>query len=232
MSTDRKTHVVMAAAAIALAAGTAAPQSLFNRTPVAVVDADGRVVPRAELRQTSFFFVTPPEPRTFRKHDIVYIIVDELTNAQSTQSLETEKRLNQNIILNALLSPEALIEGQLRAGNLADLELLRAQAQGIYQGEGDYRRLDRITTRLAARVIDVKPNGTLVVEARKQLVTDDESRTMILSGVIFQDDITNANSILSSQIADLELELTHDGELRKASDKGFVTKIVEAIFGI
>jgi flagellar L-ring protein precursor FlgH len=79
-------------------------------------------------------------------------------------------------------------------------------------------------------VIDVKPNNTLVIEARKTIQTNDEIKVLVLSGVCRRDDVTNANTVLSSQLADLTIIQTTEGELRDGSKKGWITGLFEAIF--
>lgn len=213
-------------------AGQAAGQSLFVRAAQPAVNEAGEIDRNVLLRRQSLFFVQPPEPRTIQKHDLVTIIIDEITRATSSQSLETNNDLQIQDTLNALLDPAQLAEARLRPGNQTNLQLLNLNAQHEFTGEGDYDRTDRITSRLTAKVIDVKPNGTLVLEATKRVTTDDEERVAILSGVIRQDDITNANTVLSSQMADLRFEIKHEGEIRKAAQKGLVTRVLETLFGI
>ena len=46
---------------------------------------------------------------------------------------------------------------------------------------------------------DVKPNGLILVEARESIQSDGEIKTMVLSGLCDPKDITNANTVQSSQ---------------------------------
>lgn len=224
--------IFLTAGLLLATAGQAAGQSLFVRAAQPAVNEAGEIDRNVLLRRQSLFFVQPPEPRTIQKHDLVTIIIDEITRATSSQSLETNNDLQIQDTLNALLDPAQLAEARLRPGNQTNLQLLNLNAQHEFTGEGDYDRTDRITSRLTAKVIDVKPNGTLVLEATKRVTTDDEERVAILSGVIRQDDITNANTVLSSQMADLRFEIKHEGEIRKAAQKGLVTRVLETLFGI
>ena len=225
--TKKGTLAMMVVAGLAPASPA---QSLFTRDPLPAVDEQGRADTRANLRNASFLFVQPPEPRTFKKHDLVYVILDEITSAESSQTLETTKEFEIDGNIDALLDFQDLLETQIRGGNLEDVALIEAAAEREFTGEGEYDRTDRITTRLAAEVVDVKPNGTLVLEARKTLKTDNEERTFVLSGIAFQDDITNARSILSSQLADLRVDLQHKGDVRNAAKKGVLTRLAELIF--
>ncbi len=222
-----------ASAAVCPAVWIAAPaagQSLFLLAPPPMVNAEGQPDQLAELRVTSMFFVQPPTPKTFKIHDIVSIIIDENTRASSQQTLETTKELQLQSRVNGLVDPLELLELRLRQGDINNLTLADVDHQNEFTGEGQYDRTDRISARVAARVIDVKPNGTLVLEATKDVGTDEERRIVKLSGLARQEDITDANTVLSSQMADLRVEMLHEGELRKSSKKGLITGVLDALF--
>ena len=87
-----------------------------------------------------------------------------------------------------------------------------------------------MTARIQARVIDIKPNGTLVIEARKSVTSDHEHYTLVATGTCRVDDITVDNTILSSQLADLFIDKQHHGTLKRASEKGLFTNLLDAIF--
>jgi hypothetical protein len=100
----------------------------------------------------------------------------------------------------------------------------------VFEGEGEYRRTDTFSGRIQSRVIDVKPNGTLVLEARKYIQNDDETLEMVLTGLCRAEDVTAANTILSTQLYDLRLVKEHTGELRRSTRKGILTRVFETIF--
>lgn len=211
----------------ALAAYTPATNAQLARRPnPAPTAAD----PAETLYGLSLFAVRPPEPRAFQRHDLVTIIVNESSTMKSEQSLETSKETDASARLGAVLSIDDLLDLRLRGNtNISNLELLRYAASREFQGDGEYERKDRITDRLTATVIDVKPNGVLVLEARRFTASDEESKTFILSGNCRSEDITDQNTIQSNQLADLRLEVHHEGNIRKAATKGPLTRFMEWI---
>ena len=78
-----------------------------------------------------------------------------------------------------------------------------------------------------ATILDIKPNGTMVLEARKSLRSDEEAFTLVAVGVCRVNDISADNTILSSQLADLFVEKQHEGYLKKAAEKGPLTKLFD-----
>lgn len=223
-------QATIATLSLALVAGTTTAQSLYRLQPQVTLDENGRSDPQASIREVSMFAVIPPEPREYAIHDIIYVLIDETVRASSSQTLDTTKETQTDLGLDAFLDPGQLAQLRLRQGDVTNIAILDAETRQEFQGDGAYDRSDTLIARIAATVIDVKPNGTLVIEARKTVGTDDEKRTLVLSGRLRQEDVTNANTILSSQLADLLVQVDHEGELRKAAKKGLITRVLDTIF--
>ncbi len=220
-------------ACLTLLAAGANAQSLYT-TPVQPEPARPIAVPtgqpRSSLYEWSMTAITPPEPRQFRIHDLVTIVIDEQSKSASSQSLETEKDASTKLELDSILDPWELLELRLRQGDLSGLDLISAKGSREFEGEGDYERTDRFTARITAEIIDVKPNGTIVLEAKKEIVKDTEESLLVLSGVCRQEDVTNSNTILSSQLANLRVEQSNTGDVKKAASKGILTNVIETVF--
>ena len=185
------------------------------------------------ISRTSVSAVRMPAPRQFSVHDLITVIVRESIENSSDSELETEKDTTITGLISAFpnLKLNDLANFQLRPSTFdkgnPELNLNLSQE---FEGEGEYERKDTFTTRITARVIDVKPNGTIVLEARKFIQSDEESVNLLLTGTCRKDDITGSNTILSTQIYDLRLIKEHAGNVRNASKKGLITRFFELIF--
>lgn len=185
---------------------------------------------RAQLAGYSLIALEPAEPREVKVHDTIFIIINETSKQSSTSKLDTKTSVNNQGRLNAVPDLAALLELQLQNGNSNPLLTAGMSGNENWKGDGKYERSDRFTDRIAATVIDVRPNGTLVVEARRTIGKDDEVQTVLVSGIARREDITNANTVLSSQLADLTIMSETSGELREATQKGWITRVFEAVF--
>ena len=184
---------------------------------------------QAKLRDVSFFGVPEPEPRTIRKHDLITVIVRE-ESAFSSHGLSDLKR-EANI--------EAKVDEFIKL-KLSNLEL-QGGAEGIsppgikitgnrtFKGEATEGREDTLTARITGEVLDVKPNGTLVVQARKQIRTDEEVQQFVLTGICRAEDVNADNTILSTQLFDLQLQKNHTGAVRDATKRGWFLKLLDAV---
>ena len=60
-------------------------------------------------------------------------------------------------------------------------------------------------------MIEVLPNGMLVVEAARQVEFSQQTQTIILRGLVRPEDISQQNQVLSTAISSLELEVRGKG---------------------
>jgi flagellar L-ring protein precursor FlgH len=185
---------------------------------------------QAPLSSVSFFAVAPPEPRVVRKHDLVTIIVRQESEFSSEGKTETKKEASLDAALSQFIKLH-IDGGNLRLSGDALSAPLAIKADGSreFTGEGNVEAKDSFVTRIQARVVDVKPNDTIVLEARSEIAHDDESQRLILSGTARAEDISPDNSILSTQLYDLSLKKQTKGNVRNATKKGFFPKLLDVI---
>ncbi len=224
------------------AAAEAAPAAVTPRDLASVLDAPlSRSVRQSRARSllnpniaaASLLAVPIPEPAEYSLHDLVTIIVRETSTTDIDSSLETQRKtgfegeitdfpkFQLGDLMNFRLRPNNFPLGNPKLGVKYDHD---------WEGEGQYRRRETMTTRLQARIIDIKPNGTIVLESRKFIQTDNEAALLIVTGTCRVDDIAADNTVLSTQLHDLHVNKQHGGEVRKAIKKGVITKLLEGIF--
>ena len=80
------------------------------------------------------------------------------------------------------------------------------------------------------RVIDVLPNGNLVVEGRRQTAFSGEKQDAILRGTVRFDDISANNTVFSYNIADASIQFVSHGTIsdnqKRAGSTGFGTRSI------
>jgi flagellar L-ring protein precursor FlgH len=68
-----------------------------------------------------------------------------------------------------------------------------------------------LTTTFGGEVVDVLPNGMLVVQATRQLTFSQQTQIIKLRGLVRPEDVSAQNQVLSTAMTDLELEVTGKG---------------------
>lgn len=221
----------LAAMAVVCGVGAGASgQSLFLVQDHRAQDAPGVSQPAVSAAEVSLIWVPEPEPRVIQKHDIITIVIDEISTQTSSQALETDKKSSTSADLKAMINLMNLLELRLDQGDTSNLNLVDFTAQRKFKGEGDYERKDRFSARITATVLEIKPNGTIVLEATKRIAKDSEIQTIVLSGLVREEDITRQNTVLSSQMANLNIVSKNEGQLRDAAKKGIITEVLDALF--
>lgn len=171
--------------------------------------------------------MAPTQPKAFRPGDLITIIVREQRQWEADSDLETKKKFDIRSELDAFFKP---IDGGLGSSKFTrgkpNVDYAFDQK---YKTEGDSSREDRLTTRLTARILDVKPNGLLVLEGRAKIVHDEESSQITLTGTCRKEDITADNTVLSTQIADKQVVVTNAGALKSAATRGWITKLLDVL---
>jgi flagellar L-ring protein precursor FlgH len=94
-----------------------------------------------------------------------------------------------------------------------------------FKGEGETNRSGRLVGTITAKVVEVMPNGNLVLESRKDLIINNERQTLVLTGMVRPDDIAPDNSVLSSRIADAEIFFVGKGVLQEKQSPGWFTRV-------
>ncbi|MDX2118229.1 MAG: flagellar basal body L-ring protein FlgH [Planctomycetota bacterium] len=219
--------VVTMSAVVGLAAG----QSLLRApsAPVATT-ANGQPDENAELKVASYFFIEPPKAKVFQKHDLITILVEENSRQSSKQALDAKKDYTLTEAIKQFPDLAQLLEARLQAGERNPIASLDLSSKNQFKGDGTYTRSDKFSAKITATVIDVKPNGTVVIEARKTIQNNEESQTIILSGTCRSEDVTSSNTVLSSQLADLQVISKTEGQVKDTATKGWIPRVLEAIF--
>ena len=68
-----------------------------------------------------------------------------------------------------------------------------------------------LSTVFGGQVVDVLPNGMLVIEAARQVTFSQQTQTIVLRGLVRPEDISKQNQILSTAISSLELDVRGKG---------------------
>jgi len=109
------------------------------------------------------------------------------------------------------------------------LPALKYSGANDFTGSGAINNQETITARLSVRVIDVLPNGNLVVEGRRQTAFSGEKQDAILRGTVRADDISANNTIFSFNIADASIQFISKGTITDNQNKGWFTRIWDKV---
>ncbi len=84
-------------------------------------------------------------------------------------------------------------------------------------GKGSSTLSSNVSLNLAAQILEVLPNGVLVVQAARDITVGNDRQTVILRGLVRPGDLASDNSIASTSVGDLEVEIKGKGAVADAS---------------
>jgi flagellar L-ring protein FlgH len=186
---------------------------------------DNRIVKATEV---SVFSIPDPKPKTMNKHDLVTIVVLEDSASSSTGTTDLKKDASIDGKINQFPA-FSFANLALKAGIGSTTPELNLTGSRNLKGQGTVDRQDTFTTRIQAEVVDVKPNGTLLLQARKRITIDEEQQVCVLTGTCRVQDITPDNTVLSTQIYDSNIEKKTTGALRDTTKRGWMPRILDWI---
>jgi flagellar L-ring protein precursor FlgH len=140
--------------------------------------------------------------------DVVTIIVSEQASAVSAGATKTSRVSSAKNSINALAGATA------PTGQLANLANLSGDTE--LNGAGSTSRTTNLTTSLTTRVAQVLPNGYLVVEGTKNIQINSDWQTIKVRGVVRPADLAPNNTVPSSSVADLDIQLDGKGVVNDA----------------
>ena len=87
-----------------------------------------------------------------------------------------------------------------------------------------------MTAYLTARVVQVFPNGQMVVRGAREVQVNNETQYIFVQGVIRPEDVSSNNIILSTYIADARIELTGYGAVSDKQRPGWGTRVLDWVW--
>ncbi len=175
--------------------------------------------PNIQLDEASWMYQAAPPLRSFRLNDVVTIRVDEITRMMAEGSAEARKRT----LYEAILSDWIRIQDfRLRPDPQANGDpSVATESNSNFRAESSVESRESMTFNIAATIVDIRPNGNLLLEAKKTIRVNDNLWETSLSGLCRAQDIGPDNVVLSKDVLDLEIHKEDRGHLRDGYKRGW-----------
>ena len=156
-----------------------------------------------------------------RAGDLITVVISENQNVRNQEIADLQKETDLNYqITNFDIDQNAF---NVLPGVAAD-------STDTFLGRANYEKRGTFTARLTAVVVDALPNGTLIVNGRREVKIDNEIKVIEFSGIVRRYDISPDNSVQSELVANAKVHYTGSGPLTNHTNRsGFGTWIHSAI---
>lgn len=136
-------------------------------------------------------------------HDVVSIIVLESLAASTDGTVKNSRSSSANSQISNLFGKLSMKNNLQNLLNASSASALNAQGQSVSNSS--------LSTTLGGEVVDLLPNGMMVVQAVRQVAFNQQTQIIRLRGLVRPEDVNSQNQVLSTAITDLELEVVGKG---------------------
>ncbi len=152
--------------------------------------------------------------------DTLIITINEKISASKESSSSTSRKGDTSLSVSAL-------------GGLSGANVLRtpvtAAAENTFEGKGDSSAKNAFTGTIAVTVIEVLPNGNLLVSGEKQMNINQGGEFIRFSGIVNPMNIGSTNSVSSTQVADARMEYKGTGYIDEAQTMGWLSRFFMSV---
>ncbi len=153
--------------------------------------------------------------------DIVTINIVESSRASKNASTKTSRNSEFGASWSGVLSK--------LSGNWFGDEH-KASFDNEFEGKGETTRSSQLNAYITAQVIQVLPNGNLVINGSREVRVNNENQYINIQGIVRPEDISANNIVLSTFIAEAKIELTGQGVIADKQRAGWFTRILDWIW--
>ena len=148
--------------------------------------------------------------------DILTIVINESTTQTASKQRSNTKEGSVN--LNA------------GTGIFHFLAAAAASGSDNFSAQGSASDTNRFTGNVTVTVVEVLPNGNMVVEGTQSIWQNRDEHKITLRGVVRRQDVTTNNTVLSTRVADATLKFDGKGPLNAKQRQGILTQVFNILF--
>ncbi|BCB26715.1 flagellar L-ring protein [Sulfurimicrobium lacus] len=152
--------------------------------------------------------------------DTLIIAINEKISASKKSSSTASRKGSDSLSVPIL--------GALSGANILKTPL-SGSSENTFEGKGDSASNNAFTGTIAVTVIEVLPNGNLLVSGEKQIGINQGGEFVRFSGVVNPNTISTANTVSSTQVADARMEYKGTGYIDEAQTMGWLARFFMSV---
>jgi flagellar L-ring protein precursor FlgH len=164
-----------------------------------------------------------------RRGDIVTIVISETASASKQAKTDTSRNTDISAgISNFMGLEQTAFVAKYLGGDSS--KLLGANNASKFAGSGSTSRQENLNATITARVVDVLPNGNLLIEGRRNIRVNEEDQIIVLEGTVRSRDIAPDNTVNSIYVADARISYSGRGIISDRQSPGWLMNIIEKVW--
>ena len=154
--------------------------------------------------------------RNFKVGDVITVLLNESTQAARTQNGTITRDSSNTLVPTGLQNYGAGLGGFMKGINLTGGSVSN-------KGTGAADQQASLSGSVAVAVVEVMPNGNLVLRGEKQLALTEGSEVIQVAGIIRPEDVAPNNTVQSRRLANAQIAYRGTGDLANATRAGWGT---------
>jgi flagellar L-ring protein precursor FlgH len=150
-----------------------------------------------------------------RVGDLITIVVRETTDVDNRDERELEKTSSASFFFDT--SETSSVDASTNSSR-------------DFDGNSSYRVARDLSDRITVSVIDVLPNGNLVVGGKRTRLVSGEKRSLVVSGIVRPLDVRADNTVLSQYVANFSVCYQGRGPESHFSGQGWLSRMVNNVW--
>ena len=166
-----------------------------------------------------------------RLNDLVTILVVENISGSGKADTNTSKESTLDAKVDDVFgAPTNLNLKNLYGQGYTFSPTVKGSMKNDFKGTGETNREGKLVGTITAKVVEVMPNGNLVLESRKEITINNEKQFLVLRGMIRPYDIAADNTVLSSKVADSQVYFVGNGVVQEKQSPGWLVRILDRVW--
>jgi flagellar L-ring protein FlgH len=145
-----------------------------------------------------------------RPGDLLTVIIGETQKIDNKETSTVSKATNLDYALSSF---------NIRPSLFSVFPDVQAASTDDFNGTANYKKDNTFEARITVIVMDALPNGNLVVQGRREIRMDQETKVIEFSGIVRSFDITTTNTILSELVAEARISYEGTGPLTDGTNR-------------
>lgn len=189
--------------------------------PVDMKDIAYQPKPNGSIFQAGRSIRLFEDQKAYRIGDVLSIILSESTNASKSAATSTTKDDDVDISAGILLGGTPTFKGNSILTNTFG-------GNRAFSGSGDSEQSNSLSGEITAMVVDVLPNGNMVIRGEKIIGLNQGSEYIRISGVVRPQDVSSDNVVLSQKIANARIYYGGGGVVAESNTKGWLSRLFDS----
>ncbi|MHC4406819.1 MAG: flagellar basal body L-ring protein FlgH [Planctomycetota bacterium] len=174
------------------------------------------------MAEASWTYRPPEEPRVLKLYDLVKVRVNERIESRSEGEMDRRKKADGTFVLKDWISLAGMsLSPDAQGGGDPSIT---GEMQSKYRAESEMETRNSMSWVIQCRVVDIRPNGNVVLEGRKSIRNNNDTWELWLFGTIQPEDVPPNNMVSSEDVDHIQIIKRESGHVRDGYRRGWFSR--------